>query len=84
MIKDSFNDPTILDLSEGEGMHKRPFATRDQNCGFFSFFKMLPQNTLVASHVAFTKTTEHAMGMLETLKIKQQIKKMMKRVPLSA
>lgn len=80
-IQDAFEDPdvVVMDLSEGDGLHKRRFATSQQVCGDVFFFKRRPYNGMVvASHVAFSTAARSAVGVLDKYRLKERVKRLVK------
>ncbi len=70
----------VFDFTEGEGQHKKFFATGNVECEEIYYLKRTLRNyTIVATHCALHAVTRMTVKTLEFLRIKKIVKKMIRR-----
>lgn len=70
----------MLDFTEGEGEQKEFFSTGSVSCGDIYFFRLTCRNVLlVCGHRLLTAVSDSIVKLLTLLKVKNRIKKMIRR-----
>ncbi len=70
----------VIDLTEGEGEHKRKFATDNQLCGEVYYLRPTPANlALLGAHLSFTQAYERARKQLADSAIRRLIRKLLQQ-----
>lgn len=81
-LKNLFDEQIFkwFDFTEGEGLHKRRFATHTFNCcNIFIVENTLKNRTLFASHRLFTNLADSIDATLDNVGLKRKIKKILRR-----
>jgi hypothetical protein len=71
-----------LDLTEGEGQHKRQFATGSARCANMYFFRPTLGNWLLAlGHLALTRLSRQLIALLDRCGLKSNLKQLLRPRP---
>lgn len=82
VIEQLFADPSIriIDLTEGEGLHKRRFANASQLCGDVYFLRLGLRNASIAlTHYGFMTGYETAAAKLRDSPLRQRLRDLLRR-----
>ena len=82
VLQDAFGDPSVrvFDFTEGEGDHKKRFATHESQCADVFFFKKNAGNAAkIGAHALVDGSLRSVSDLLERFDLKDRIKKIVAR-----